>query len=118
MNLNSSLIQRGKKEGLIQFTHQGKRVNYPLSRQDFLLTPEEKVRITIYLQLVLEYEYPPECITMERKVKMGSGYKFVDIVVFRSKAHVEDMILIECKRSNVSENAFKEAEKQGWLITQ
>jgi len=47
---------------------------------------------------------------------MGSGYKYVDIVVFKTKAHAdgEDMILIECKRSKVSANAFKEAEKQGF----
>jgi hypothetical protein len=116
MNQNSTLIQRGKKEGFIQFTRKGKRVYYPHSRQDFLLTPEEEVRIDVYLQLVLEYGYPPECITMERKVKMGSGYKFVDIVVFKSKEHArgEDMILIECKRAKVSANAFKEAEKQGF----
>lgn len=116
MDLNSKLIREGKKEGLIQFTNKNERVYYPYSRQDFLLEPEEEVRVEIYLQLVLEYGYPAECITMERKVKMGSGYKYVDIVVFKSKAHADgdDMILIECKRSKVSENAFKEAEKQGF----
>ncbi|WP_291728843.1 type I restriction enzyme HsdR N-terminal domain-containing protein [Bernardetia sp.] len=111
----SEILKKGTLEGLIRFDGTGtnRYVFYPFQAMRFRWEPEEEVRAWAYIKLVLEKKYDPNKITFERKVKMGSSYRFVDIVIFSDHQHQNDEIIIECKRANVGKRAFLEAVEQG-----
>ncbi|MGF1532653.1 MAG: type I restriction enzyme HsdR N-terminal domain-containing protein [Bernardetiaceae bacterium] len=114
MQQDHALIKRGLRGGFIRFEESSERrqVYYPFAKQRFTLTPEEEVRVVVYLRLVLEYNYPPDHISFEHKVKMGSSYKYVDMVFYRQKSTQSVQLIVECKRRDVSPRAFEEAIEQ------
>ncbi len=111
---HSALIKKGLRGGFIRFedSAERRRVYYPFADQRFPLTPEEEVRIETYLHLILNLKYPPDHLAFEHKVKMGSSYKYVDIVFYGQKRSQDVRMIIECKRRDVSDRGFTEAVKQ------
>lgn len=109
------LTKKGLQQGLIRFEGTGndRYVFYSHPNMRFRWEPEEEVRAWAYLHLVIEKKYPPQYITLERKVKMGSSHRYVDIVIFSDHTHQKDDIIIECKRADVSKRVFLEAVEQG-----
>lgn len=110
-----NLIQKGIDNGLIKFDdeqkyityiHQNKRRNYS--------NPEEKVQAESFLKLVLVYGYAPERIAQFSPVKIGSGTKEADIIVFNNDQHTSAHIVVECKKEDVSELEFKSAISQAF----
>ncbi|MBO7111372.1 MAG: type I restriction enzyme HsdR N-terminal domain-containing protein [Bacteroidaceae bacterium] len=82
-------------------------------------TPEEYVRQTIEKRLVIEHKYLKTQIKVEYTVKMGSGKKRADIVIFPSGSSEEDLkdqhnikIIIECKKESVKPTDSKEGIEQ------
>ena len=82
-------------------------------------TPEEYVRQTIEKRLVLEHKYSKAQIKVEHTIKVGSGRKRADLVVFPNNCTEEDMkdqhkafIIIECKKENVKPTDAKEGIEQ------
>lgn len=82
-------------------------------------TPEEYVRQTIEKRLVLEHKYSKKQIKIEYTIKLGSGKKRADIVVFPNNCSEEDLkdqhksfIIIECKKENVKPTDVKEGIEQ------
>lgn len=107
------IIAEGIKQKLIRFedddryivyTHQDKRRNYT--------TPEERVQVESYLHLVLTYKYPVERIRQFVSVRMGVDTKEADIIVYSDDEHKAPHIIIECKKSDVSELEFVRAAEQ------
>lgn len=111
---HSELIKKGLRGGFLRFedSAERRRVYYPYANQRFPLTPEEEVRMETYLTLILELGYPPDHLSFEHKVKMGSSYKYVDIVFYGQKASQNVKVIVECKRRDVSDKGFKEAIRQ------
>lgn len=111
---HTPLIKKGLRGGFLRFedTAERRQVYYPFAGQRFPLTPEEEVRIETYLRMVLELGYPPDHISFEHKVKMGSSYKYVDIVFYGQKATKNVKVIVECKRRDVSQRGFQEAVRQ------
>ena len=110
-----NLIQEGIDRGLIQFddenkyityVHQNKRRNYN--------KPEEQVQAESFLKLVLEYGYSPERIKQFVAVTMGADTKEADIIVYNDEQHHSAHIVVECKKEDVSEQEFQQAEKQAF----
>ena len=114
----NDILEKGKSAGLVRLDNQHNtgnlRVFYPKANQDFPFTPEEAVRMRVYTQLVLDYGYKPELITFEHQVKMGSSYKRVDLAVFEDTSKFKLLIIVECKREDISQSGFEEAEKQAF----
>lgn len=82
-------------------------------------TPEEYVRQTIEKRLVIEHKYLKSQIKVEYTVKMGSGKKRADIVIFPNGSSEEDLkdqhkinIIIECKKESVKPTDSKEGIEQ------
>lgn len=82
-------------------------------------TPEEYVRQTIEKRLVIEHKYLKSQIKVEYTVKMGSGKKRADIVIFPADLSEENMkdqhkisIIIECKKESVKPTDSKEGIEQ------
>ncbi len=108
-----NLITEGIKQNIIRleddgkyivYLHQNKRRNYT--------SPEEKVQAEAFLQLILVYKYPVEHIHQFVSVQMGSETKEADIIVYTDGTLKAPLIVIECKKSDVSELEFVRAADQ------
>jgi Type I restriction enzyme R protein N terminus (HSDR_N) len=63
-------------------------------------TPEERVRQAFACELLTAYGYPKARLAIELRIKVGSGWKQVDIAIFganmpHKQEHIE--VIIECK---------------------
>src|SRR5574341_1413036 len=78
-------------------------------------TPEEYVRQNIEKRLVNEHKYKREQISIEFPIKIGSGRKRADIVVYTEgvdKKQEYINVIIECKNEKVEPNSRKEGIEQ------
>lgn len=82
-------------------------------------TPEEYVRQTVEKRLVIEHKYSKNQIAIEYPVKIGSGNKRADIVIFDKNCTDEDKkdqhkihLIIECKKEAVKPSDSKEGIEQ------
>ena len=78
-------------------------------------TPEEYVRQNIEKRLVMELGYDPAQVAVEFPVKMGSGRRRADLVIFPEGAeHTQDnaWIVIECKKDSVQPSSKKDGVAQ------
>lgn len=108
-------IQLGIDKGLISFNEDMSRIKYVWQKKERNYTnPEEKVQALTFLQLILDYNYPVEQIRQFESVTMGSEVKEADIVIFADKQCVKPLILVECKKQDVSESEFQQAINQAY----
>ena len=79
-------------------------------------TPEEYVRQIIEKRLVNEHKYKTEQIKIEFSLKLGSGRKRADIVIFPENVsgHTQDYVhlIVECKSEKIEPTDKKEGIEQ------
>lgn len=108
-------IQIGIEKGLISFNEDKSRIKYCYQgKERNYNNPEEKVQALAFLQLVIDYNYPERQIKLFEPVTMGSEVKEADIVVFEDEVCVKPLILVECKKQEVSEAEFQQAINQAY----
>ena len=108
-------IQIGIEKGLISFNEDNSRIKYCYQgKERNYNNPEEKVQALAFLQLVIDYNYPERQIKQFEPVTMGSEVKEADIVVFEDEVCVKPLILVECKKQDVSEAEFQQAINQAY----
>ncbi len=74
--------------------------------------PEEQVRADYFVDLVTKYQYEPENIDLEVEMPKRVPNQFADLVIY--EAGVENKyFVIEFKRSDITDNEFEQAVKQG-----
>jgi type I restriction-modification system DNA methylase subunit len=109
------LIAEGQEKGFVRledggkyivYLHQQKRRNYE--------NPEEKVQADAFLSLILTYQYPLQRIRQFVSVQMGSELREADIIVYNDDALKSPLIIVECKKPNVTELEFKRAVDQAF----
>lgn len=100
------LILIDEEEKYITYVHQNKRRNFA--------KPEEKVQAEAYVKLVLVYGYAPQRIAQFVAVKIGADTREADIIVYHNDEHTSAHIVVECKKSDVSEQEFEQAVKQAF----
>lgn len=109
------LIEKGIKQNLISFDENQEYITYKhQNKKRKYSNPEEKVQALTFLKLVLEYKYPVEQIKQFEPVKMGSSTKEADIIVFSDKECLIPYIIVECKKSDISDLEFKNAIEQAF----
>lgn len=110
-----SLINKGIQRKLIKLSEDNKQVTYlhQQKRRNYT-NPEEQVQAETYLRLIFDYKYKPERIKLYETVKMGSGSKEADIIVYHDDECTEPYILVECKKQEVSEAEFQQAIEQAY----
>lgn len=69
-----------------------------IRKKNVLLTPEEWVRQHI-VRFLIENNYPPSLISVERQIKFNQLKKRFDILVYNNQA--KPILLIECKAPEV-----------------
>lgn len=106
IGLENNYISFNEDKSRITYVHQGKERNYS--------NPEEKVQALAFLQLIIDYNYPENHIRQFEPVTMGSEVKEADIVVYGDEHCKKPLILVECKKQEVSEAEFQQAINQAY----
>lgn len=107
--------QEGIKKGLIYIAEDESCIMYKyhnLTRN--YKNPGEKVQAEIFCKLVLWYNYPVEKIGLYVPVTDGSTKKQADIFVYNDSAQTSPLIVVECKKEDVSEQEFTQAINQAF----
>ena len=108
-------LQLGIDKGLISFNADKSRIRYNWQNKERNYNnPEEKVQVLAFLQLILDYNYPESRIRQFEPVTMGIEIKEANIVVFDDELCVKPLILVECKKQEVSEAEFQQAINQAY----
>lgn len=109
------ILEEGIQQGLFSFEESGDYIVYHEQdkRRNFN-NPEEEVQAQTYTKLVQDYEYPPDRIRHFVNVQMGSKTKEADIIVYGDDDQKSPLIVVECKKEEVSELEFKTAVDQAF----
>lgn len=108
-----SLIKQGVEKGLISFNDDHSRITYSyINKSRNYLDPEEQVEAESFLKLILVYNYPEHRIKLFEKVTMGSSSREADIIVYDDDMCFHPLIIVECKKQEVSEAEFLQAIEQ------
>ena len=108
-----NLIAEGIRRKLILFDDEEKYVLYVYqNKKRSYRNPEELVQVETFLKLILLYGYPVERIVLFKQVTMASSVKEADIIVYNNDQCTQPLIIVECKREDVSELEFYQAVNQ------
>jgi len=108
--------ERGKQEGLITLTDDNARITYHCSREysTSFKNPEETVRASYFVELVLDYQYPKNQIDIEVTVPRRTPEDRADIVIYEDDDLKTPYLVIECKKDGVTDAEFKQAIEQAF----
>jgi len=108
-------LKQGIKDGYIKIDDEQKFITYLHPNKKYRFgDPEEKVRAEIYLQIIYDYGYKPERMDVELIVPRRTPSDLADIVVFDDDEKKKPYIVVECKKTTVSEAEFVQAIEQGF----
>lgn len=108
-------LKRGVDKGIVLYDEEKKRVTYICSENKSYSykDPEEKVRASYFVELVLDYGYPCERIKFEYVVPRRTPNDWADIVVFeKDDCKGSPFIVVECKKDGVTDSEFNQAVEQ------
>jgi len=109
-------INRGINNKLITLDGKGKIV-YNCSRKysTKFNNPEEKVRASYFVELVLDYQYNQGLIDIEVKVERASKHDDrADIVVYKEQTKTTPYLVVETKKEGISDEEFNDAIEQAF----
>ncbi|WP_227503096.1 restriction endonuclease subunit M [Moraxella bovoculi] len=110
-----SYTEQGLQANLINFNDDKSKIYYfEHTKSRNYQNPEEQVQAEIFCELILKYGYPKNRVKCFVPVTMGSSQKEADIVVYEDDDCLKPLILVECKKSEVSEAEFKQAVEQAY----
>ncbi len=113
--MTQDFLAEGIKNNLIIISDDGKQITYlHQNKKRSFTNPEEKVQAETFIRLVLEFGYPVEHIEHYKTVKMGSEKKEADIIVYEDAKWEKPIIVIECKKEEVSQQEFDQAVEQAF----
>lgn len=108
-------LKKGIDDGYIKIDDEQKFITYVHPNKKYRFgDPEEKVRAEIYLEIIYEYGYKPERLDVELIVPRRTPSDLADIVIFNDDDKKKPYIIIECKKTTVSEAEFVQAIEQGF----
>lgn len=102
--INNGLVRLEEEGKYIVYLHQGKRRSFT--------NPEEQVQADTFLNLILTYKYPVNRVRQYVPVQMGVTLKEADLIVYADDDLKAPLIVVECKRPDVSELEFRRASDQ------
>jgi type I restriction-modification system DNA methylase subunit len=108
------LIQKALNEKIINFNESKTRITYLLQNKTRNYKTEEIIQLNTYLTLIYKYNYSKENIRLFVSVKMGSDNREADIVVYKDTEHKQPLIVIECKKEDVSPAEYDQSIAQAF----
>lgn len=106
------LIEKGVQEGIISFNEDCSRITYIYQNKSRNYNPEEIVQAEVFLKLIYQFCYSEKRIRQFVSVTMGRAEKEADIIVYDDDECTKPIIIVECKRQDVSELEFQQAVEQ------
>lgn len=100
------LRQKAIEDKIVSFSEDKTRVTYLLQNQVRNYKTEGIVQLNTYLKLIYEYNYLKENIELFVAVQMGSDKREADIVVYKDTKHTAPLIVVECKKEEVSSKEY------------
>lgn len=109
-------IERGKQEGLITLTDDNARITYHCSREysTSFKNPEEPVRASYFVELILDYQYQQRQINVEVAVPRRTPEDRADIVIYEDSDLKAPYLVVECKKDGIPDAEFKQAIEQAF----
>ena len=110
-----TFLDRALADGHAEITGEGRneRIHYVAAmHSERWADPEEKVRAELWAELIYKYEYAPELIGFEVNVPRRTPNDYADLVIFSDDEKKMPYFVIECKRADISDEAFKQAIEQ------
>lgn len=116
--LSTPLFKEGQKSNYISISERGDNtyIEYHCKNgaKRKLQNPEEFVQATVFLRLIIEYNYSPLNISVNEEVQVGSARKEADILVYNNNKN-KILIVVECKEENINERQFQVAIDQAYV---
>lgn len=109
-------IKRGLDAKILDINDEKTRITYkvPDVKSYRLTDPEELVRASYFVELVLDYKYPVEQIAFEVTVPRRTPNDWADIVIYEDEAMKKPYLVVECKKDGVTEAEFDQAIEQAF----
>lgn len=107
-------IERGINENLISISDDELKITYKGLR-DYTASfkdPEEKVRASYFVELILDKQYPKNKIDFEVIVPRRTPEDRADIVVYEDDELKKSYLVVECKKDGITDAEFKQAIEQ------
>ncbi|MFD6817725.1 restriction endonuclease subunit M [Microbacterium sp. NPDC060132] len=114
-NQGGDLVQLAAKDGYLRFEGEGRtqRVTYVHSgASEIYGDPEERVRASMYAELVYVYGYEASAIGVEVAIPDRVPNDRADLVVFTDSTRKRPFAVVECKREGISDAEFSQAVEQ------
>lgn len=109
-------IQRGIDAKILSVSEDNTKVTYYVKNEKTyrLSDPEEVVRASYFVELVLDYQYPKDKIAFEVTVPRRTPSDLADIVVYAQddKDFKKPYLVVECKKDGITDSEFKQAIEQ------
>ncbi len=109
-------IQKGIDAKILELNDDRTRITYkvPDVKSYRLTDPEELVRASYFVDIVLKYNYPISQIAFEVTVPRRTPNDWADIVVYEDEAMKKPYLVVECKKDGVTEAEFDQAIEQAF----
>lgn len=109
-------IQRGIDAKILSVNEDNTKVTYYVSNEKTyrLSDPEEKVRASYFVELVLDYQYPTNKIAFEVAVPRRTPNDWADIVIYDDDEQKKPYLVVECKKDGITEAEFNQAIEQAF----
>ena len=111
----NTYLSRALTDGLAEITGAGRqeRIHYlAAGHSERWADPEEKVRAELWAELVYKYQYRPERIRFEVSVPRRQPSDYADLVIYNDDDLKSPWFVLECKRPDLSDTAFRQAIEQ------
>jgi type I restriction enzyme M protein len=107
-------VERGINEGIIKLSDNKTKITYFCKREysTTFKNPEEKVRASYFVELILDKKYPKDNIDIEVKVERRIPDDRADIVLYDEGG--KEYLVVECKKDGISDAEFKQAIEQAF----
>ena len=108
-------IKIGLEKGYIKLNQDSTKVTYVEQKKTYVFSdPEEKVRASLYIELIEKYQYQPKLIDLEITVPRRTPSDLADIVVFEDESHKKPFLVVECKKEGISKQEELQAIEQAF----
>lgn len=119
MNISTAIntnIILGINRSILTITDDRSKITYHCNR-DYTTSfknPEERVRASYFVELVLSYQYPAKRIDIEITVPRRTPEDRADIIVYSDDECKEPFLVVECKKEGITDAEFKQAIEQAF----
>jgi type I restriction enzyme M protein len=109
-------VERGIAKNILSLSADEAKITYHCSREhiESFKDPEEKVRASYFVELILDFQYPANKIDIEVIVPRRTPEDRADIVVYEDEELKKPFIVVECKKDGVTDSEFKQAIEQAF----